>query len=96
MNTLRGITGRSFAYSDGDHLLTAGGNIYEYDLDGFLENKTDDSGLTQYAYSSRGELLSVTLPDATLIEYAGLGIGIGWGSNLPLTLAVFLIGCPHV
>jgi hypothetical protein len=40
MNTLRGISGRSFAYSDEDHLLTAGGAIYEYDLDGFLTTKT--------------------------------------------------------
>ncbi|MCP4347388.1 MAG: RHS repeat-associated core domain-containing protein, partial [Desulfobacterales bacterium] len=34
-----------------------------------LEKKTDASGDTLYDYSSRGELLSVTLPDSTVIEY---------------------------
>jgi len=40
MNTLRGITtGRSFTYSDEDHLLTAGTTSYQYDIDGFLSTK---------------------------------------------------------
>jgi len=69
MNTLRGISGRSFAYSDEDHLLTAGGAIYEYDLDGFLTTKTFEADVTQYDYSTRGELLSVNLPDDRMIEY---------------------------
>jgi RHS repeat-associated protein len=69
MNTLRGITGRSFSYSDEDHLLTAGNVTYEYDLDGFLTSKTDGTDTTHYNYSSRGELLSAILPDSTLIEY---------------------------
>jgi RHS repeat-associated protein len=72
MNTMRGITGRSFTYSDEDHLLTAGNIRYEYDLDGFLTNKTDltnPSDKTAYIYSSRGELLRVTLPGGKVIEY---------------------------
>jgi len=69
MNSLRGIAGRSFTYSDEDHLLTAGATTYQYDLDGFLTTKTDGANITSYDYSSRGELLSVTLPDSTLIEY---------------------------
>jgi RHS repeat-associated protein len=69
MNTLRGISGRSFDYSYEDHLLTAGTTTYQYDLDGFLTTKTDGFDVTQYEYSSRGELLGVTLPDGTLIEY---------------------------
>jgi RHS repeat-associated protein len=69
MNTLRGIAGRSFTYSDEDHLLTAGTDIYQYDLDGFLARKTDVSDVTTYDYSSRGELLVVTLPDGRIIEY---------------------------
>jgi len=69
MNTLRGIAGRSFTYSDEDHLLTAGTDIYQYDLDGFLTSKTDGTDVTQYDYSSRGELLSVALPNGTFIEY---------------------------
>ncbi|MCD4743039.1 MAG: sugar-binding protein, partial [Desulfobacteraceae bacterium] len=69
MNTLRGITGRTFTYSDEDHLLTAGSNTYQYDLDGFLTSKTIGSDNTTYTYSSRGELLNVTLPDSRYIEY---------------------------
>ncbi|MDH3930460.1 MAG: hypothetical protein OEV22_21230, partial [Deltaproteobacteria bacterium] len=72
MNTARGISGRSFIYSDEDHLLTAGDIRYEYDLDGFLTDKTDltnPADKTNYIYSSRGELLRATLPDGKVIEY---------------------------
>lgn len=69
MNSLRGITGRTFEYSDEDHLLTAGNTTYQYDLDGFLTTKTEGSAITNYVYSSRGELMSVTLPDGTSVEY---------------------------
>jgi YD repeat-containing protein len=63
MNTLRSIAGRSFTYSDEDHLLTAGTTSYQYDLDGFLTTKTDGTDVTSYNYSSRGKLLSLNLPD---------------------------------
>ena len=69
MNSLRGIAGRSFSYDNEDHLLTAGSAIYSYNLDGFLTAKTDGSDVTTYDYSSRGELLTVTLPDGRIIEY---------------------------
>jgi len=69
MNSLRGITSRSMSYSDEDHLLTAGSTTYQYDADGFLVTKTKGTEVTQYSYSSRGELLQVTLPDATVIDY---------------------------
>ncbi|MDY6950912.1 MAG: RHS repeat-associated core domain-containing protein [Thermodesulfobacteriota bacterium] len=69
MNSLRGIAGRTFDYSDEDHLLTAGDTTYQYDLDGFLTNKTNGTNVTSYLYSSWGELLSVSLPDGTAIEY---------------------------
>jgi RHS repeat-associated protein len=49
--------------------LTAGSVSYTYDLDGFLTTKTDGSDVTNYTYSSRGELLSVNLPDGRTIEY---------------------------
>jgi len=68
-NSLRGISGRTFTYSDEDHLLTSGSTLYQYDADGFLVNKTTGSGVTEYAYSSRGELLQVKLPDGRVIEY---------------------------
>jgi len=75
MNSLRGITGRSYAYSDEDHLLTAGAVTYQYDLDGFLTIKTVGTETTNYTYSSRGELLDVTLPDGTFIEYVHDSLG---------------------
>ncbi len=72
MNTLRGIAGRSYQYSDEDYLLTAGDWTYQYDLDGFLTNKansTNPTNKTQYFYSSRGELLAVGLVDGRAISY---------------------------
>jgi RHS repeat-associated protein len=69
MNSLRGIAGRSYSYSDEDHLLTAGSVTYAYDLDGFLTTRSDSGNVTTYNYSSRVELLSVNLPDGRLIEY---------------------------
>ena len=69
MNAFRGIAGKNYSYSDEDHLLTAGTVTYSYDLDGFLTTKTDGADVTSYDYSTRGELLSVTLPDGTAIEY---------------------------
>ncbi|MGB6012424.1 MAG: RHS repeat-associated core domain-containing protein [Desulfobacterales bacterium] len=69
MNTLRDISGRSFTYSDEDHLLTVGPATYQYNLDGFLSTKTEGTNVTTYDYSSRGELLVVTLPEGRIIEY---------------------------
>ena len=69
MNMPRGIAGRTFEYSDEDCLLTAGTTTYDYDADGFLTTKTQAGAVTTYDYSSRGELLAVTLPDNTIVEY---------------------------
>ena len=63
------LTAFSFLAGDKDHLLTAGDTTYTYNLDGFLVNKVEGSEVTEYDYSSRGELLSVTLPDGTFIAY---------------------------
>ena len=75
LNSLRGTTERTYSYSDEDHLLSAGSVTYNYDPDGFLTTKTDGSDITGYTYSSRGELLNVTLPDNTVIEYVHDPIG---------------------
>ena len=75
MNTLRGIPNRSYEYSDEDHLLKAGEWAYQYDLDGFLTNKTNSTNptnKTQYFYSSRGELLTVFLQDGKSVAQARL------------------------
>ena len=69
INTPRGIAERTFGYSEEDHLLVAGPTAYKYDVDGFLTSKTSGTDVTTYNYSSRGELLGVTLPDGTAIDY---------------------------
>ena len=70
VNLLKGITTpKTYTYSDEDHLLTAGSTTYQYDADGFLLTKTKGTEVTEYSYSSRGELLQVKLPDGKMIEY---------------------------
>ncbi len=69
VNSLREISGKSSTYSEEDHLLSSGSAIYQYNSDGYLVKKTKGVEITQYNYSSRGELLSVSLPDGTMIEY---------------------------
>jgi RHS repeat-associated protein len=69
VNALRGISGRTFTYSDEDHLLQAGSTTYQYDTDGFLLTKTKGTEVTEYSHSSRGELLQVKLSDGSVIDY---------------------------
>lgn len=69
MNTLRGITGENLNYDDEDRLLGTSDTTYTYNEDGFLASKIRGPEETLYDYSSRGELLSVTLPGGTLVEY---------------------------
>jgi RHS repeat-associated protein len=68
-NALRGITERSFVYSIEDHLETAGDTTYQYDKDGFTRERNRRGERTTYQYSSRGELIKVTLPDGRIIEH---------------------------
>ncbi|NWF93671.1 MAG: hypothetical protein HXY46_12185, partial [Syntrophaceae bacterium] len=75
MNLLKGISGRTYTYSNEDHLLTAGDTTYRYDLDGFLTTKTIGPDITRYSYSSRGELLRVDLPDGGVVEYINDPLG---------------------
>ena len=61
-------------YDAQDRLLTYGNNTYAYTANGELLSKTENviaSGAKQslYTYDVLGNLLSVTLPDGTLIEY---------------------------
>jgi RHS repeat-associated protein len=63
------ITGRILSYSTEDHIMDAGGIIYEFDLDDNLAAKIEGAETTEYNYSSTGELMSVVLPDGTAITY---------------------------
>ena len=55
-------------YDDQDRLLSQGSVTYTYTANGELLTKTD-GGQTIYNYDVFGNLISVTLPNATLIEY---------------------------
>ncbi len=69
MNSLRGIAGRTFSYSDEDHIVTAGTVQYAFDSDDRLSSRTDGSETTEYVYSSTWELMRVALSDGTAIIY---------------------------
>jgi RHS repeat-associated protein len=82
INSQREFGSRNLTYSDEDHLETAGDTGYKYDPDGFLTTKTryegipelsDIKAMTDYQYSSRGELISVNMqPEgevAKIVEY---------------------------
>jgi RHS repeat-associated protein len=68
-NTHFGITGRTFTHSIEDHIITTDTATYEFDTDDRLSKVTEGSDITDYVYFSTGELVSVTLPDDTRIDY---------------------------
>ncbi|MBI5604530.1 MAG: hypothetical protein HY879_14380 [Deltaproteobacteria bacterium] len=68
-NAFKGFTDRPYTFSTEDHLITAGPDTYQFDPDGFLIQKTTPSGTMTTSYSSRGELLSATLPGGTTATY---------------------------
>ncbi|MFV2082583.1 MAG: RHS repeat domain-containing protein, partial [bacterium] len=67
-NVLRGIT-RSYTHSIEDHVITAGADSYSFDVDGFLISRTVGANTDTFNYSSRGELLSVSLASGNQITY---------------------------
>ncbi len=68
-NSYLGTTGRAFSHSEEDHTITAGSITYEFDYDDNLASRINGSETTEYAYSSTGELQSVTLPDTRVISF---------------------------
>lgn len=57
------------SYDDQDRLLTYGDATHTYTANGELRTKTDAAGTITYEYDEIGNLLSVELPDGTIIEY---------------------------
>jgi RHS repeat-associated protein len=68
-NTFKGLVNQPHTHSVEDHLLTAGAVSYQFDVDGFINRKTNGAAVTGYQYSSRGELLRVDLPGGAIIEF---------------------------
>ncbi|MFC1850386.1 RHS repeat domain-containing protein [candidate division CSSED10-310 bacterium] len=56
-------------YDNQDRLTSYGNATYTYTDNGELLTKTDNGQTTIYSYDVLGNLVSVTLPDGTLIEY---------------------------
>jgi len=62
--------GGILAYYDAqDRLTTWNGTGYTYTANGELASKTDAAGTTSYVYDVLGNLMSVSLPNATTIDY---------------------------
>jgi RHS repeat-associated protein len=59
----------SGTYDDQDRLTSYGNATYTYTANGELETKTIGADTTVYDYDELGNLISVTLPDGTFIEY---------------------------
>jgi RHS repeat-associated protein len=59
----------SGSYDDQDRMLTYAGADYAYTDAGDLHSRTAGAQTTSYTYDELGNLRSVTLPDATAIEY---------------------------
>ncbi|MBQ0775875.1 MAG: RHS domain-containing protein, partial [Gammaproteobacteria bacterium] len=62
------------SYNIADQLMQDGNVTYQYDVDGYLTQKTDGNDITQYQYSRQGRLLSVQTP-TDLIEYRHNAMG---------------------
>ena len=59
----------SGTYDAQDRLLTYGTTTYGHDRDGFLTAKVVGTDTTRYVYDALGNLLQVSLPGGTTIEY---------------------------
>ncbi|MCP4263332.1 MAG: hypothetical protein GY774_38375, partial [Planctomycetes bacterium] len=67
-NTMRGIVNKVYDYTNEDHIISAGSDLYVFDDDGFLVDRVS-AATTSYDYSLRGELLSVDLTDGRSVTY---------------------------
>ena len=69
INGRLGGGGRVYGYSLEDHVLTAGSDSYQFDVDGFLESSESGAATTSYRYSTRGELQAAWLPGGGILTY---------------------------
>jgi len=71
--------GSTGSYDGQDRMTSYGSAVYQYTAGGTLTNKTQSGQTTSYRYDTRGNLLKVTLPGGTAVEYVidGLGRRIG-------------------
>jgi YD repeat-containing protein len=67
----------SGTYDAQDRLLQYGDATYSYTANGELASKTTPAGTTTYRYDVVGNLLGVTLPDGTAIDYVVDGCNLG-------------------
>ena len=56
-------------YDAQDRLLSSGATTYTWDALGSRQSMSDASGTTRYVHDGLGALLSVTIPDATVVSY---------------------------
>jgi len=73
-------------YDVQDRLLTYGGASYAYTANGELTSKADGSGTTGYTYDALGNLLHVTLPSGTNVDYVVDGENRRVGKSVNATL----------
>jgi RHS repeat-associated protein len=60
----------AYAYDFNDRLLSNGGYTYTYDNQGNTLTQSIDGNVTHYVYNSQQELISVTQPDNSVLEYS--------------------------
>lgn len=65
----------SYTYDAAGRIATAGSVSYVHNAKGQIVEKNDGSAKTTYAYDGLGHLVTVTLPDATVVEYVYDGHG---------------------
>jgi RHS repeat-associated protein len=84
-------------YDDQDRLISYGTKTYSYTKNGELSTKTDSGNDTEYEYDVLGNLLNVTLPDGTSIDYVvdGLNRRIGKKINDTLVQGFLYMGQLH-
>jgi RHS repeat-associated protein len=61
--------GITATYDNQDRLVDYGNEVYTYTDNGELAGKTGPSGTTEYGYDAFGNLVTVILPDDSVIEY---------------------------